>query len=93
MPARPLLFELRDPLRRSDLPDIYARACAQLAAGRHGLLEVDVARVRTDAVAVDAIGRLALAARRHNCPVRLRGAGEALYDLLALSGLRDVLEG
>ena len=90
--STPLLLQVRGPLRRSDLPELYARACLQLARGDHGLLELEVSGVSADAVALDALARLALAARRHGCRVRLRGAGPELWGLIDLSGLRDVFE-
>ena len=89
----PLLLQVHGPLRRSDLPELYARACAGLAAGDHPVLELEVSEVVADAVALDALARLALAARRHRCRVRLRGAGPELWGLIDLSGLRDVFEG
>jgi ABC-type transporter Mla MlaB component len=91
MSSGPLLFELDDPLRPSDLPELCRLACRELAIGSHRLLEVDVGRVPADAVAVDAIARLARAARRHGCEVRLRGADSSLWQLLELSGLSDVV--
>ena len=51
----------------------------------------DVCDVETDAVTVDALARLQLAARRHGCQVRLRGASDALRDLVAFMGLQNVL--
>jgi ABC-type transporter Mla MlaB component len=89
----PLLLQVRGPLRRSDLPELYARACAQLALGGHRALELEVSEVRADAVALDALARLALAARRHGCRIRLRGAGPELWGLIDLAGLRDVFNG
>ena len=86
----PLLVQVRGPLRRSDLPELYARACAGLAGGGHGVLELEVSRVSADAVALDALARLALAARRHGCRVHLRGADPDLWRLIDLSGLRGV---
>ena len=91
--SSPLLFRVSAPLRRSDLPELYARACARLAEGEHRVLELEVAGVTADAVAVDALARLALAARRHGCRVRVLGAGAELWALIELSGLRDVLGG
>jgi ABC-type transporter Mla MlaB component len=51
----------------------------------------DVRGVQADAVTVDALGRLQLAARRHGCHVRLRGASDELRALLDFMGLTDVL--
>jgi ABC-type transporter Mla MlaB component len=44
-----------------------------------------------DAVTVDALARLQIAARRHQCQLRLRGASNELRELVAFMGLRDVL--
>lgn len=53
----------------------------------------DVEGVKADAMTVDALARLQLAARRRRCRVRLRGASPELRELLAFMGLRDVLPG
>jgi ABC-type transporter Mla MlaB component len=47
--------------------------------------------VTADAVAVDALARLALAARRQGCGVRMRGACAELRELVEFMGLADVL--
>jgi hypothetical protein len=52
-----------------------------------------VGGVDPDAVTVEALARLQLAARRHGCRVRLRNASPGLRDLVAFMGLRDVLPG
>jgi len=44
-----------------------------------------------DAVTVDALARLQLAARGYGCRVRLRNASAELLDLVAFMGLEDVL--
>ena len=51
----------------------------------------DVAGIEPDAVTVDALARLQLAARRYGCQVRLRGASRELLELVAFMGLADVL--
>jgi ABC-type transporter Mla MlaB component len=88
-----LRLQVRGPLRRSDLPELYQRACAQLALGAHAVLELEVSGVEADGVALDALARLALAARRHRCQVRLTGVGPELWDLIDLGGLQDVFGG
>jgi ABC-type transporter Mla MlaB component len=55
------------------------------------ILEWDLRGVPADAVAVDALARLQLAARRHGCELRLRNASPELRELIAFMGLRDVL--
>jgi class 3 adenylate cyclase len=51
----------------------------------------DVQGFAADAVTVDALARLQLAARRHRCQVRLRGASNELRALVAFMGLGEVL--
>jgi hypothetical protein len=51
----------------------------------------DVRGVDPDAVTVDALARLQLAARRYGCQVRLRHASTELLELLTFMGLSDVL--
>jgi ABC-type transporter Mla MlaB component len=96
MPAherRAITFAIRGPLAPTDLPGLCARICAQLDGSGGGLAFCDVRGVHADAVAVDALARLQLAAHRRGCQVRLRGASEDLRQLLAFMGLRDVLPG
>jgi hypothetical protein len=69
--------------------------CARLralVAERGGGLEVvcDVSGLTPDARAVDALARLALAARRLGCRIALRGASAELVRLIAFCGLRGV---
>jgi ABC-type transporter Mla MlaB component len=51
----------------------------------------DVNGVEPDAVTVDALARLQLAARRTGCCVRLRHASDELLELVAFMGLSEVL--
>jgi ABC-type transporter Mla MlaB component len=81
---------IRGPLERSDLPGLYQRACAALAACPGELLVCDVRGVSADAVAVEALARLALGARRHRCRVELRGSSRELDGLIELAGLQAV---
>ncbi len=92
LPApRMLLFAVRPPLAREDLPGLCARVCALLTHGGADVVLCDVRGVAADAVALDALARLQLAARRRGCQVRLRGPSAELRELLALTGLRDVV--
>jgi ABC-type transporter Mla MlaB component len=83
--------QVRGPLRRTDLRGLYARICATLEAARGGTLVCDVGRVAPDAVAVEALARLALGARRHGCRVVVANAPKELSDLVALVGLEEAL--
>ena len=88
---RPVAVTIRGPLQRSDLPGLYARVCALLTANRGATLVCDVTGVAIDAVAVEALARLQLGARRHGCTVRLLSAPRELIDLASFMGLRDVV--
>jgi hypothetical protein len=90
MDARSPVLEIRGPLRREDLPGFYRRACMVLVPARAESLIVDVATVAADAVAVDALARLALAARRNGCRVTIRGASPEMWGLIELIGLGGV---
>ena len=79
------------PLERADLPGLFARVCALLESADPQFVRCDVTGIAADAVAVDALARLQLAAQRRGCRVRLRGASEELRDLVALMGLSEVL--
>jgi ABC-type transporter Mla MlaB component len=79
------------PISREDLPGLYQRACSALARAGPGLLICELGEVAADAVAVEALVRLALAARRHGCQVRVRGASTELRELAELMGLGEAL--
>jgi ABC-type transporter Mla MlaB component len=86
-----IAFAVRGPIARADLPGLCARVCALLERSGAGVALCDVRGVGADAVTVDALARLQLAARRHGCQVRLRYASNELRELVAFMGLRDVL--
>ncbi|MBB4663857.1 STAS domain-containing protein [Conexibacter arvalis] len=88
---RTISFAIRGPLERADLPSLYERFCAAVTASQPELVLCDVGGVRADAVAVDALARMQLAARRNGCTVRLCNASAPLRELVAFMGLRDVL--
>src|SRR5437588_7072708 len=80
-------FRIRGPIARPDLPGLCARVCKLLASKAPTTVVCDVYGIDTNAVTVDALARLQLAARRHGCQVLLRGASEDLRALVALMGL------
>lgn len=83
-------FAIRGPIARSDLPGLCERVCALLAhAG--DVVVCDVRGVEPDAVTVEALARLQLAARGRGCQVQLRDASGELLALIAFLGLRDVV--
>jgi hypothetical protein len=91
-PAPPTVaFSVRGPIARADLAGLCGRVCALLQTSGANVAVCDVRGVEPDAVTVDALARLQLAARRHGCQVRLRHASNELLELVAFMGLRDVL--
>lgn len=93
MDTRTVSFAIRGPIGRPDLNGLCDRVCALLERSGALVAVCDVCDVEPDAVTIDALARLQLAARRHGCQVRLRGASNDLRDLLAFMGLEDVLAG
>ena len=84
-------FAIWSPIARDDLPGLCDRVCALLHGSTDDVALCDVRGVDVDAVTVDALARLQLAARRTGCTVRLQNASSELLDLVAFMGLRDVL--
>lgn len=90
-PPRRATLTIRGPLARGDLPGLFARACTLIEDRRVELLSCEVGGIAPDAVAVEALARLALAARRHGCEVRLHELSPELRSLVAFVGLAEVL--
>jgi len=88
---RTIAFAIGGPIERDDLPGLCDRVCALLERSGADIALCDVRGVHPDAVTVDALARLQLAARRHDCQIRLRHASRELRDLVVFMGLRDVL--
>jgi ABC-type transporter Mla MlaB component len=90
-PPPTLTFGIWGPIAREDLPGLCDRVCALRGGADATVAFCNVAGVPADAVTVDALARLQLAARRCGCQVRLRDASTELLNLVALMGLGDVL--
>ncbi len=86
-------FAIWGPIARDDLPGLCDRVCALLNESGGGDVRCDVDGVGADAVTVDALARLQLAARRQGCRIQLRNASHDLLDLVGFMGLGDVLQG
>jgi ABC-type transporter Mla MlaB component len=86
-----LAFAVRGPIARADLPGLCDRVCTLFASACAGTALCDVHDVEPDAVTVDALARLQLAAKRYGCKVRLRNASSDLLGLVAFMGLENVL--
>jgi len=91
--ARTVTFAVVGPIARDDLPGLSARICALLARSRPDIAVCRVVDVGPDAVTVEALARLQLAAQRYGCKVLLRDASAELLDLVAFMGLTEVLSG
>ncbi len=90
-PPVTLGFSISGPISREDLPGLCLRVCGLLGRSGAAVALCDVHGVEPDAVTVDALARLQLAARRYGCQVRLRHASPELCGLVAFMGLADVL--
>lgn len=83
---------ISSPLERSDLPGLFKRIRELLERSGASVVLCDVRDASADAVTVDALARLQLAARRSGCQVRLRHTSAELRALMRLMGLHEVLE-
>ena len=86
-----IAFSVRGPIARSDLPGLCERICGVLAAASSKTATCDVGGVPADAVTVDALARLQVAARRTGCSIALQNASRELRELVAFMGLDDVV--
>ncbi len=89
--APPDAFAIRGPIAEADLPGLSARVCDLLGQTTGAIVTCDVVDVCADAVTVDALAKLQLAARRRRCRIQLRNASAELRQLVAFMGLDDVL--
>lgn len=86
------MLAVRGPISTADLPGLSDRVCDLLSASEAELVICDVSGLGDpDVVAIDAIARLTLAARRLGRRVRLHNASPKLRDLIGLVGLSEVL--
>ena len=90
-PRPTVALAIGGPITRAALPALCARVCELLDRSGAGILLCDVRGVAADAVSVDALARVEVAANRHGCRIALRHASRELRDLVAFMGLGDVL--
>lgn len=90
-PPTTLAFTIHGPIARADLAGLCDRICTLLTESGVEVVLCDVCDVQPDAVTVDALARLQLAATRAGCTVRLRGASPDLCALIEFMGLADVV--
>ncbi|MFE5796782.1 STAS domain-containing protein [Streptomyces sp. NPDC056503] len=85
--SQPLVVTLPAAPTREEV----ARLCAGLAAAPPGEVRCEIPPEAYGLVVVDALARLALAARRRGHRLTFDGAGPELTALLRLTGLDEVL--
>ena len=90
-PPRTCVFVLAAPLGRSDLADVGRRFGALLERSGAPVAVCDARGLSADAVAVDALARIHVVARRHGRRVLVRHASDELGRLAALMGLAVAL--
>ncbi len=87
-----IVLTMDGAIARADVPALCERARSLMVASDAGPLVCDVGGLRApDAVAVDALARLQLTARRLGYRVELLGVCDELRDLLTLIGLDEAL--
>ena len=90
-PPGSITFAIRGPIERDDLPGMCDGVRGLLAGFEPSIAFCDVHGAGANAVTVEALARLQLAARRRGCQVRLLHASPALLELVDFMGLADVL--
>ncbi len=87
-----IVLVMSGPVARAGIPGLCERVRVLLVSSNADHVVFDVgALIDPDAVAVDALARLQLTARRFGCSIRLHHACDRLQELLALTGLSDVV--
>ncbi len=92
-PARTIIFSVEGSIARSDLEGLSARVCALMERSGARLALCDVRDIEPDAVAIEALARIQLEARRRGCRLKLLHASPELLELVAFMGLSDVVSG
>jgi anti-anti-sigma regulatory factor len=88
----PVVWPLGPAICRDDIPGLCDQLAVVIRYGGVRLVLCDVSAVAVhDAVLVEVLLRLQLTARRLGGRIRVRHASPQLLDLLAVTGLRDVL--
>lgn len=92
MPPNPptIVLATAADIARGDLPRLYMRAWELLGHSEASIC-CDARGAPADALTVDAIAHIALAARRRGREVKLQGASRELLELIAFVGIEDVV--
>jgi ABC-type transporter Mla MlaB component len=89
--AGPAVFTVYGPIAREDLPGLCDRVCRLFQGNPAIEVLCDVRGVEPDAVTVDALARLQLAAQRNGRRVHLQNASAELLELVDFMALQEVL--
>ena len=81
---------VRGPIARPDVPGLCARVSELLEMSGATVVWCDICAADPDVVTVDAIARIRLVARQHDCEMRLLAASDDLRELLTFLGLQEV---
>ena len=84
-------FVVRGPIAPADLTGLCNRLRDRIAEQNATRVACAVSGLVADAIAVDALARLRLGARRCGCALTVEGWSEDLQHLVAFVGLQDVL--
>lgn len=88
----PIVVVLNASITRAEIPRLCEGARKQLESSDAAVVICDAhALTDPDAVAVDAVARLQLTAKRLGRDMKLRHACAEMQELIALAGLSDVL--
>ncbi|MGZ4384800.1 MAG: STAS domain-containing protein [Gaiellaceae bacterium] len=92
MARSPMVFVLPEPAGPGDVRGACERMAVLLESGEVDLVLCDVAALGgADAIAIEALARLHLTAKRLGCRMRLCHASAELRQLLTFAGLGEVL--
>jgi len=90
-PTAAMVLVVEAPIERADIPGLCARVCRLLEESDAPTVVCDVGAHAPDAVTLDALARLQLAASRRGKSIELHRTSGELRALLELMGLGEVL--
>ena len=93
-PPKTVVLVVEGPIERAQLESLCRRAHRRIEGSDAEVVACDLAALdQADAVAVEALARLRLAARRSGMAFGLRHVSPRLKTLISFMGLKDILDG